>query len=111
MKDDKFPGGLQPSYCVGYLSFHQNYCLTHLLNIREGGLGIVRIKIPPDSATIGKMVKELSLPPGSILSLIIRESGKPIIPTVDTVLQAGDRIIAVTPPESEEALRTTLSGA
>lgn len=38
--------------------------LTHLLTIRDKGLGIVEVKIPPGSATVGKLVKELSLPPG-----------------------------------------------
>ncbi len=84
--------------------------LTHLLDIRDKGLEIVEIKIPPDSTTVGKPVKELSLPPGSILSLIIRKARKPIVPAANTTLQAGDQIIAVTTPESEEALRTALRG-
>ena len=84
--------------------------LTHLLEIRDKGLEIVEVKIPPDSTTVGKSVKELSLPPGSILSLIIRKARKPIVPVASTILQAEDQIIAVTPPESEEALRTALRG-
>ena len=84
--------------------------LTHLLEIRDKGMEIVEVKIPPDSTTVGKPVKELSLPPGSVLSLIIRKARKPVVPTVNTVIQAGDQIIAVTTPESEEALRATLRG-
>jgi len=84
--------------------------LTHLLEIRDKGLEIVEVKISPDSTTVGKPVKELSLPPGSVLSLVIRKERKPIVPTVNTIIQAGDQIIAVTPPESEEALRTALRG-
>jgi trk system potassium uptake protein TrkA len=56
------------------------------------------------------MIKELPLPPGSILSLIIRKKEKPQIPTAETILQAEDQIVAVTSPEAEEALRTTLRG-
>ena len=84
--------------------------LTHLLDIRDKGLEIVEVKILPESTTVGKSVKELSLPPESVLSLIIGKGQKPRIPTADTVLQAEDRIIAVTNPESEEALRTALRG-
>ncbi len=84
--------------------------LTHLLNIRDSGLEIVEVKIPPNSPTIGKMVKELSLPPGSVLSLLIRKQEKPQVPTAETILQAGDQIIAVTTPETEKALRTMLRG-
>jgi len=85
--------------------------LTHLLTIRDKGLEIVEVKIPPDSTTVGKAVKKLSLPQGSRLALIIRKQQKPIIPKADTILQAEDQIIAVTSPESEEALRTALRGA
>ena len=85
--------------------------LTHLLTIKDKGLEIVEVKIPPDSTTIGKPVKELSLPPETVLSLIIRKQRKPIVPTADTILQAEDQIIAATTPESEEALRTALRGS
>jgi trk system potassium uptake protein TrkA len=84
--------------------------LMHLLTIQEKGLEIVEVTIPPESTTVGKQVKELSLPPESILSLIIRKERKPIVPKSETVLQAEDQIIAVTPPDSEEALRAALTG-
>jgi trk system potassium uptake protein TrkA len=84
--------------------------LTHLLTIRDKGLEIVEVKIPAGSTTVGKAVKELSLPPESILSLLIRKDQKPHLFTANTVLQAEDQIIAVTTPESEEALRTALRG-
>ena len=85
--------------------------LTHLLTIRDKGMEIVEVKIPPESTAVGKSLKELSLPPESILSLIIRKHAKPLIPRADTVLQAKDQVIAVTTPESEEALRAALRGA
>ncbi len=84
--------------------------LTHLLAIKDSGQEIVEIKIPPGSTTVGKSVRELSLPPGSKLALVIREGGKNRVPTLNTFLRAGDRIIALTTPESEEALRATLRG-
>ncbi len=84
--------------------------LTHLLDIRDKGLEIVEVKIPPNATTVGKAVKELPLPQGSVLSLIIRSQQKPIVPTANTILQAEDQIIAAITPESEEALRTALRG-
>jgi trk system potassium uptake protein TrkA len=86
------------------------HTLTHLRDIRDKDMGIVEVKIPPDAPTIGKAVKELSLPEGSVLSLVIRKARKPIVPSGATVLQAEDQIIAVTSHESEEALRAALSG-
>lgn len=85
--------------------------LTHLLTIREEGLEIVDIRISQDSAAVGKSMQELSLPDGSKIVLVIPKELKPYVPTTDAILQAGDRIIALTAPESEEALRATLRGA
>ena len=85
--------------------------LMHLLTIQEKGLEIVEVTILPDSTTIGKQVRELSLPPESILSLIIRKERKPTVPTSNTTLQEGDQIIAVTRPESVEALKSALTGS
>ena len=84
--------------------------LTHVMTIRDKGLEIVEVKIPPESPVVGKVIKELTLPPGSTLSLVIRENEKPRVPRADTVLRAGDRVIAVTPPDSEEPLKSSLSG-
>ena len=85
--------------------------LTHLLTLSDKGLGIVEVRIPPTSAAIGKLVKELSLPEGSKLALVIPKDRKPRMPTPSTVLREGDQIIALTAPESEEALRAALTGA
>ncbi len=87
------------------------HTLTRLLTIRDKGLEIVEVKIPSEAITIGKTIKELSLPPKSTLSIIIRKGVRPILPKTTTVLQAGDQIIAVTTPESEDTLRTALRGA
>ena len=84
--------------------------LTHLFTIRDKGLEIVQIRIPPKSITAGKTIRELPLPSGTTLSLIIRKEHKPIIPKANTILQDEDQIIAVTTPESEETLRATLRG-
>jgi trk system potassium uptake protein len=84
--------------------------LTHLLSIREQGLEIVDIKIPPDSDTVGKKLKDLSLPPETKIFLIIGKGRKPQSPAPETILTAGDQIVAMTPAKSEEALRTALVG-
>ena len=84
--------------------------LTHLLTITDKGLEIVEVKILPDSTIVGKPIKELSLPKESKLALICSKERKPRVPKANTILQAGDRVIAVTTPESEEALRAALRG-
>ena len=86
------------------------HTLTHLLDIRDKGLEIVEVKIPGNAGTVGKPVKQLQLPKGSILSLVIRKSRRPIVPTSNTILQAEDQVIALTSHESENELRATLRG-
>lgn len=84
--------------------------VTHLLTIEEKGLVLVDVKIPSDSTTVGKTVKELSLPRESNLALVIPSKGNALVPMPNTVLDAGDQIIAVTTAESEDALRSALMG-
>ena len=84
--------------------------LTDLLSIEDKGMEIVNVKILPESTTVGKPVKQLSLPKESKLALVISKERKPRMPTANTILQAGDEIIAITSPEAEEALRTALTG-
>jgi trk/ktr system potassium uptake protein len=84
--------------------------LIHLLDLQRGNLEIVEVKIPPTSPAVGKSVKELSLPAGSMLSLIVKEQGVQV-PLSDTILDAEDRVIAVTKPDTEKALRAVLTGS
>jgi trk system potassium uptake protein len=84
--------------------------VTQLLTLEEKGLVLVDVKINPNSSTVGKMVKDLTLPKDSKLALIIPAEGSAHVPASHTVLQADDQIIAVTPPDTTEALRAALSG-
>ena len=83
--------------------------LIHLLAMGEEKIEIVEVKILEGSKSVGKSVKELSLPSDSILALLIRNGQKPQVPTVDTVLEVNDRIIALTTTDSEAALQEELA--
>lgn len=84
--------------------------LIHLLTMGEEKMEIVEVKILDGARAVGKSVKELSLPADSILALLIRNGQKPQVPSADTVFETDDRIIALTTADSEEAIRTGLSG-
>jgi hypothetical protein len=51
----------------------------------------------------------LELPPGTLISLLVNESGEPRLPTPEEIIQANDEIIAVTIPTSEEGLLDALT--
>jgi trk system potassium uptake protein TrkA len=90
------------------LPFHS---LIPLLKLKGGELEMVEIRIPADSIAVGKEPRELMLPKKSSITLIISEERGPQIPSWGTVLKAGDSVIAVTPPETEEALRLMLTAS
>jgi trk system potassium uptake protein TrkA len=85
--------------------------LIHLLTMGEEKVEIVEVKILDGSKSVGKSVKELSLPLDSILALLIRNGQKPQVPTADTVLEVNDRIVALTTTDSEEVLQKKLTGS
>jgi trk system potassium uptake protein len=84
--------------------------VTQLLTLDEKGLVIVDVRIPSDSSTVGKAVKDLILPKESKLAIIIPSEGSAHLPIAHTVLKAGDQVIAITPAESKEELRAALNG-
>ncbi len=84
--------------------------VTQLLTLEEKGLVLVDVKIRPNSSTVGKTIKDLNLPKDSKLAIIIPAEGSAHVPQSHTILQAGDQVIAVTPPDTTEALRAALSG-
>ena len=85
--------------------------LSHLFTLKERGLEIVEIRIPAGAVSVGKALKELNLPPGSFITLIIRKEENPVIPAANVVLQAEDQVVAVTTADAIKALRTALRGA
>ncbi len=74
-----------------------------------GGLELVGVKVPAEAGVVGKRVRDLLLPHGSLIPLIVGQDGAPRIPTGDTTVQAEDEIVAVTSTENEEALRIIMT--
>ena len=84
--------------------------ITHLMTVTDKGLELVEVKIPATTSNAGKKISQLNLPEGTQLVLIIGKDKNPIVPGVDTIVEGGVQIIAVTPPEKEEELRKILRG-
>jgi trk system potassium uptake protein TrkA len=85
--------------------------LIHLHEIRDKGLEIVEVKIPQGAATVGKALRDITLPQDTFLTLIVRRAQKPLVPEPGTILMADDQIIVVTDPASEQELRKALRGS
>lgn len=82
--------------------------LIPLATLQTRGLEIVEVRIPAGSNVIGRQVKQILLPQGSLLCLVIDADGSPRLPAPETVLHADDVVVAVTSIDSEEALRGAL---
>jgi trk/ktr system potassium uptake protein len=84
--------------------------LMHLMIMHDRGLEIVEVTVPAESASIGRAIGDLNLPSDTTISLIIHKGQKPFVPDKQTIILAEDRILAIAPPEAEEALRGALAG-
>jgi trk system potassium uptake protein TrkA len=83
--------------------------LIPLLTLKGGGLEMVEVKVPDSSAVVGKRIGEILLPQQSLIALIVDQDGVPRVPKSDTVVRAGDEVVAVTRTENEDALRSVLT--
>jgi len=83
--------------------------LLHLAELEGGELQIVEAQLEADSPVVGKELRELSLPEGSYITVLVRNE-RAIAARPETRLLVGDRVLAVTSAEREAELRSLLIG-
>jgi trk system potassium uptake protein len=83
--------------------------LLHLAELEGGELEIVEAQLEADSPAVGKELRELSLPEGSYITVLVRNE-RAIAARPETRLLVGDRVLAVTSAEREAELRSLLIG-
>lgn len=82
---------------------------VNLLSFKRGKLAIVRVDLPDEAPVINKMIKDIYLPPDSVLVSILRGE-EVIVPHGETILESGDDIIALTMVGNESKLLDCLVG-
>ena len=80
-----------------------------LLSIKKGRLSIVRVDIPQDSPVVNKALKDIQLPPNSVLISILRGPDI-IVPSGSTKIYPDDEVIAATLIDIEKDLIKVLIG-
>jgi trk system potassium uptake protein TrkA len=80
-----------------------------LLSFKRGKLAIVRVDLPEGSPVIDKQVMDIQWPENSVLLSVVRKDDV-IIPRGDTILKAGDDVIALTMVGNESQLSNLLAG-
>lgn len=83
--------------------------LVTLLKLNRGEAALVEMRLPEASPSVGKAIRDLSLPTDTVIVSIIR-GGKLVIPRGDTSLQLGDDVLAVSTVAAEPALKEALLG-
>jgi len=83
--------------------------LVRLLQLEKGRARLVEVTLADDSPVIGPMIRELNIPRDSTFVAVVREEHV-VVPRGDTVFQAGDEVIALVTPESEDEIRRMLTG-
>jgi trk system potassium uptake protein TrkA len=77
--------------------------LVHLLQFRQEQLEIIELEVAEDAPAAGSTIGELALPEGCLVVSVLR-NGTGFVPKADTVVQAGDEVLAVLNPGDERAL-------
>ena len=84
--------------------------IIRLHTLKKGQISLAEIDLPNEDCLVcSKKVYELNLPEESVLVAIVR-GDKVIVPKGDTVMERGDRVLAVTAIGKEEELRRILQG-
>ena len=83
--------------------------LRHLMQMQQTGMEVVCITVPTGADAVGKRLDSLDLPPESIVSLVIRD-GVPSTPARQTVIEAGDEILAVVSISLEQTFYDIFTG-
>lgn len=82
--------------------------LVRLMRFRQSDASLVELTLAADAPVAGRAVGEIELPADSALVVILRD-GRPVIPSPDATLEAGDEVLAVvTSTEAEDQLAVLL---
>ncbi|HET9050644.1 MAG TPA: TrkA C-terminal domain-containing protein, partial [Candidatus Dormibacteraeota bacterium] len=77
--------------------------------VKASGANLVDVALQAGSAKVGARVGDVKLPEGELIVCIVRD-GKPVVPTPDAVIQAGDELIFYSQTLDVEALRELVAG-
>ena len=83
--------------------------MTRFFHLHESDRGVICVHVPPGADAVGRTVAELNAPSEANLTTIVRRDGAVQQVSAGTRIEAGDDVLAITPPEQEGALWQTLT--
>jgi trk system potassium uptake protein TrkA len=82
---------------------------VRLLQLEKGQARLVEVTLAEDAPVIGPSIRELNVPRDATFVAVLREDHV-VVPRGDTTFQAGDEVIALVTPDSEDEIRQLLTG-
>jgi trk system potassium uptake protein TrkA len=83
--------------------------LVRLLSFERGRAGLVEVTLAPGSPAVDREIVELGFPRDSTVVAVLRQDHV-VVPRGDTVLLAGDEVLVLVTPDSENDVRALLIG-
>jgi trk system potassium uptake protein len=84
--------------------------LVRILQFEGGQARLVEVTLADNSSVIDQALSDIDLPRDATFVAVVRGEHV-IMPRGDTVFEAGDEVLAMVTPESEEAVRQVLTGS
>ena len=75
-----------------------------LMRLATAGVSVIETTLTPRSASVGRALSEIRLPPGSVVATVVRH-GEPSVPRGSFRLQAGDELLIVSESATEADVR------
>jgi trk system potassium uptake protein TrkA len=83
--------------------------LVRILQFEGGQARLVEVTLAPDAPVVDQQIKEIEIPRDATFVAIVR-GDHVVMPRGDTIFEAGDEVLAMVTPESEEEVRALLAG-
>ena len=84
--------------------------LSHLIKFKDGASELISVRILDDSSTAGHTLRDIKMPEGSEIILLVREREKPFKPQDSVEITKGDQFIVVGPSDNADKVRFALTG-
>ncbi|MGH9014549.1 MAG: potassium channel family protein [Acidimicrobiia bacterium] len=83
--------------------------LVRILQFEGGQARLVEATLAEDSPVVDRALKEVDVPRDATVVAVVRDEHV-VMPRGDTVFEAGDEVLAMVTPDSEEEVRRILTG-
>jgi trk system potassium uptake protein TrkA len=83
--------------------------LVRILQFEGGQARLVEVTLAADSPAIDRAIKDLDVPRNATIVAVVRDEHV-VMPRGDTIFEAGDEVLAMVTPESEDEVREILAG-